>query len=240
MRQVDHLVNLVAFCRSQRSSKAAPASKKIAPTRRRLHLTAFATRASEIYPNMRRPHSKLKQVRDLGNHGLCSSPQPALALHSSVVALTTGRIKPGMRLGRSLPPLVNTMSYLLTRCSALFSFHPHYRIAQPWPLRYEGGLHTDAQERTRPGKVRSVSISRTVCWGFAKNTTRMIRSTCQMSVKLLVLLMLTCTDKTKRLTKCPFLLESSSRCLRPHQPSSSMGRQALPICGDLRRALCKR
>ena len=171
---------------------------------------------------MRRPQSKLKKVRDLGNHGLCSSPQPALAPHSAVVALTTGRIRPGMRLGRSLPPLVNTMSYLPTRCSALFSFHPHYRIANPGLC----DMKEDAQERTRPGKARSVPISRTVCWGFAKNTTRMIRSTCQMSVKLLVLWMLTCTDKTKRLTKCPFLLESSSRC--PEKAITLFSRQQSP------------
>ena len=126
------------FLQESAFKQGSTSEQRFAPTRRRLHLTAFATRASGICPNMRRPHSKLKKVRDLGNHGLCSSPQPALALHSSVVALTTGRIRPGMRLGRSLPPLVNTMSYLLTRCSALLvpCTLPH---CQPWPLRNEGG-----------------------------------------------------------------------------------------------------
>ena len=150
---------------------------------------------------------------------------PAACLCSpvfTVVALTTGRIRPGMRLGRSLPPLVNTMWYLLTRCSALFSFHPHHRIANPGRC----DMKEDAQERTRPGKARSVPISRNVCWGFAKNATGMIPSTCQMSVKLLILLMLTCRDKTKRLTK---FFGSKAQADAQRRPSHTFFRQTKPF-----------
>ena len=127
--------------------------------------------------------------------------------------LMTGRIKFGqLRFGTSLPLLVNTIQYVLTRCSALSSFHPHCRIDNPglWDAQKEDS-EPEAQEGARPGKSRSVLMNRktTACSLLGIRQERDKHGTFNMSVKLLILWSLTCTDDAVRhLAKCHFCSKS--------------------------------